>query len=326
MPAAITRNHHPGHDDAGHPCAREEWCSARRITRDPDGTATITPARTYQAFCATCTTAIETCLRELPEAYLRQSAELGRMPRTGEAGHAPFGPRPALREDVDALMRTTAITLRAWEARTRATARLTPPKPLPVHSPESVREAVKTLTAPGRMGTLLALQDGWMTRTYPLAPGRRGQPATISDALLELHPTAEIVHVGVDAITIIDRFGGKDAGLDILSLHRRAQAILGQVAKRPDLLDGVPCRRDDCGEYALERAAPPASPSQPAMYSRCAACRDEMDHDEYALWVTQWASWAGRAGPLVCRRCQQRRCGECSWGACTCRARGHAAA
>lgn len=311
-------------DDAGHPCAREEWCSARTITRASDGTATIEAARTYQAFCATCTTQIEICLRELPPAYLLLGAELGQMPRTGEAVRSPFGPRTALREDVDALMRTMAATLRSWEARTRATASLTPPRPFPVHSPESVREAVKTLAA--ALGTLLALQDGWMTRTFPLAPGRHGQPATVSAELLELHPDAEITRVGVDSVTIMDRFGGKDAGLEILRLHRRAQAILGQAAQRPDLLDGVPCRRDDCGDYALERAPAPASPSQPAMWSRCATCRDQMDQDEYALWVSQWASWAGRAGPLVCHRCQQNRCGECSWGACTCRASGHATA
>ena len=76
---------------------------------------------------------------------------------------------------------------------------------------------------------------------------------------------------------------------------------------------------------ALERAEPPSDPSLAAMHSRCAACRDEMDREEFSQWADMYASWAHGAGIQVCRRCslKEPRHAECCWHACSCTEGAH---
>jgi len=159
------------------------------------------------------------------------------------------------------------------------------------------------------------LQPGWMTRMVPLAQGRHGQPAAISDAAVELYGDSEIVRVGVDQVTLMTQLGGEAAGAEILRLHYRSLAILGEVSEQAETLDGVPCRK--CEDMALERAEPPSDPSLPAMWSQCASCRDQMSHEDFAAWAAMYAKWAEDMA-LTCKRCQGERCSECVYPGCGC--------
>lgn len=161
-------------DDPGHPCSRapSEFCDGARIIWLDDGTSRREPALTPRAFCEPCRSRIITCLEELPAAYLRLGFALGDAPKTGAAVRAPFGPSEPVRPEVDALMRSTAVLLGGWEARVRKVARLSRDDGAPPGSPQAVRDAAATLRA--HIDVLLALQPGWMTRTYTFPPGKPG--------------------------------------------------------------------------------------------------------------------------------------------------------
>jgi len=319
--------------------------------RQDDGTMKRTPARTPRSFCDDCAARIERCVGELPSAYGRLGAEIGMMPRRGQVTRSPFGPRLPLREDVDALMRLMACAVRGWEARVRAQVRWTPPAPFPVDSAESVTRAAVTLTRDQNPGVLLALQPGWMTRSFSLHPGRRNPPAvdictlcgvagwyehfqmntghpytTASqpDSLLaELDELAaagmgecEIVRMGVDFICVMTRLDGTAAGHEILHLHYRARRLLGETKAPRESFDGVPCRQ--CGDMgSLERAEPPSDPKIAAMHSRCASCGHAMDAKTYGQWAAWYSRWAQTAGPKTCKRCQRGKHDECAWSACS---------
>lgn len=143
-------------------------------------------------------------------------------------------------------------------------------------------------------------------------------PDVIPADVLEAIGDREIVRQGDGWVTILDELGGVSAGDEILDLHWRARRILGETRAQPEAFDGVPCR--NCDELALERAEPPSDPSLPAMHSRCAACRDEMDREEFAQWAERYAGWARGAGIQVCRRCSlaEPRHEDCAWAACSC--------
>lgn len=319
--------HSSEHDDAGSPCARGDWCSGATIRAGAGGTRERLAARTPRVFCGACETRITACLGELPGAYLRLAFEIGRKGGTPGGARSPAGPRLPLREDVDAIMRLTARLLRGWEARTRAVPPAwTPPVQVPVDSIESVAAAASALR--NRLGVMLALQPGWMTRSFALHPGRRGdQLAALSRELEELeatHGDQEIVRVGVDFISLQVQLSGRDAGEEILHLHYRARTVLGDTKAQPEAFDGVPCPR--CGDIALDRAEPPSDPAAPAMWSHCASCGSDMDTATFHQWVDWYATRAETAGLPACRRCQAGRCPECAWAACACRASGHTAA
>ena len=129
------------------------------------------------------------------------------------------------------------------------------------------------------------------------------------------HADREIVRLGVDYVALMVELGAKDAGTEILRLHYRAQAILGECGQQAETLDGVPCRK--CEDMALERAEPPSDPALPAMWSQCASCRDQMSHEDFAAWAAMYAKWADDAAP-TCKRCQAERCGECVYPGCAC--------
>jgi hypothetical protein len=313
-------------------CARSEWCYDRTVST-VNGETVITGALTPRAYCDMCTSHIRDCVLGLPGSWHLLGAGIGERPRTGQNSRSPFGPRLPLRENVDALMRLTAVILCGWEARIRVTARLTGRDALaPVHTIGAVKDAAGTIDR--NLGVLLALQPGWMTRTVSLQRGpalgtttsrwaaRVGQPPIIADkATGELVEQlrdlagAEIVRLGVDHVTLLTQAGGEDAGAEILRLHYRALAILGEVGQRADTLDGVPCK--SCEDMALEMAEPPSDPRLPAMYSQCASCRGQMSREDFIAWSAMYAKWADDLR-LTCRRCQAQNCGECAYGLCAC--------
>ena len=149
-------------------------------------------------------------------------------------------------------------------------------------------------------------------------------PGPVPDDLAAQIGDDEITVCGDGWVRVMTRRDGRSAGLEILELHYRGRRLAGCVPAPRVRLDGVPCRRQDCDQMALELAEPPSDPSLPAMHSRCAACRDEMTREEYDEWAARYARWAQSAGTFPCSRCRLGRCGECRWDACQCRAGGHA--
>jgi hypothetical protein len=315
-----------GSAEEGSLCARGEWCSAVTIQVAEDGSRKRVAARTPRVFCGPCETRIAACLDELPAAYGRMAAEIGETPRHGKPVRVPFGPRLVVRTDLDALMRLTTRTLRGWEARTRAVPPAwTPPADVPLDSGESVGKSVEAIAR--RLGAMLALQEGWMTRSFDLRPGRRNEAAALLRELEEMeavHGDREIMRIGVDFISLQVPVGGKEAGLEVLHLHYRARSVLGETTAPPEAFDGVPCRQ--CGDIALERAEPPSDPDTEAKHSRCASCGHAMDERTFTGWSKWYGGWAEGAGLPACKRCQRGRHGECAWPACPCASAGHAAA
>jgi hypothetical protein len=286
-----------GKEEGGEECSRGNYCSGRRIVTE-GSERKILPARTYGAFCESCRTLIASCLSELPPAYVRLAGEIGEPSSAGTAIRSPFGPRLPLRADVDALMRAIAETLLSWDERVRTIARLSVLDTQ--RSRRAVQAGVVTRSA-GLLGAhltvLLALEPGPMVR----AVRARSAP---------------------DDIVIAD-LGGKEAGEEILWLHRSALMILGEIVKQREPLDGVPCKR--CEEFGLERAEPPSNPEHEAMWSECSSCRHQMTKKQFEDWSRWYSTWAARTG-LGCRRCALQRHDECIYANCACRASGHVAA
>src|SRR5581483_7712732 len=172
----MVRRKDPGYDgsDSLRPCSREpaELCDGATVTWLDDGTSRREAMLTPRMFCEPCRSRIITCLEELPPAYGRLAAALGEAPRTGKAIRAPFGPGEPIRTEVDALMRVTAVILHGWEARVRKVARLDRRGTPDILDPESVEKAAETLAT--QADVLLALQPGWMTRTFTFPPGKPG--------------------------------------------------------------------------------------------------------------------------------------------------------
>lgn len=348
----------------GRPCAQGIWCAAPILVREDGGGFRREPRPGPRPFCDTDREIIRDKLDALPDAYRGLSHEIAEMRRAGSSGHMPFGPKLPLHEGMEALMREMTVTLATWHARVAATARLTPPDSDAVHSNglKAVAAAARVLCAGTHIDTLLGLEHEWMIRSVsvpfrhepeilrdPIArpawrlpspdwlpqPGqvhastRRGPvPPDLAEELAD----CEIVRVGADYLKVMRQPTGVDAGLDILSLHRRSDRLLGEVRQHADTLDGVPCRNQDCGDMALERAEPPSDPSQPAMYSVCASCRHMMSLEEYREWSAWYARWADGAG-LECVRCQRGDHDQCLYnaaisehGGCQCMACGHIAA
>ncbi|HZR50092.1 MAG TPA: hypothetical protein VFB06_11290 [Streptosporangiaceae bacterium] len=139
----------------------------------------------------------------------------------------------------------------------------------------------------------------------------------VPDDLAEEIGGQEIVTAGDGWVKVVRDRAGKDAGAEILDLHYRSRRLTGHTPAQREAFDGVPCRRISCEEFALERAAPPSDPSVPAMHSRCSACGDEMDKQEYDQQAKRWAS---SPGVQVCRRCSAAAPAhdDCRWTACAC--------
>jgi hypothetical protein len=336
-------------------CAQGAWCASPVLVRQEDGTFRREPRPGPRAFCDRDRGIIRDRLGDFPEGYDRLGEEMTELRRAGSTMRMPFGPSLPLHEGIEALMAEMARTLAGWHARVAAVARLTPPDPELVarDGRKVVARAAAVLCADTHIDTLLGLEEGWMTRSVPVpfrhepeiardpiarpawrVPARDWlpvpglvQPARSREPLppdiADEYADCEIVRVGADFLKVMKQPGGKDAGLDILSLHRRCERLLGEVRQYAETLDGVPCR--ECEDMALERAEPPSDPSRPAMYSVCASCRDMMTLNEYRQWSAWYARWADGAG-LECVRCQRGYHGDCIYGGCQCMACGHVAA
>ena len=346
------------------PCAQEDWCLSPTLRRLDDGSFLREPALGYQPFCHRDRMLILGKLGELPSGYLRLRAEAAILRRSGSTLRMPYGPVVPLDEGMDALRREMARDLGTWHARVAAVPglRLTRPQTPKVLGDGliAVRDAARILSA--HIDPLLSLQPGWMTRTAGFPPGRREdeppgpavsrlmgregrdrtadwlpdqtcatarpRPGVAPDELIEEFADADAVRSGVDYLTVMLRgereTDGIGAGLGILRLHRLCMRLTGEVREQAEILDGIPCRREDCEDMALERAEPPADPSRPAMHSVCASCRDTMALEEYREWAGWYARWADGL-ELACRRCELDRHGECIYARCACKAGGHAA-
>lgn len=302
--------------DGQRECSRDpaELCSGFRLVTQPDGTFQRRPGLTYRAFCDPCADHLAACLRELPLAYLRLAHELRQQSRGGRSVRVPFGPRIPLRAEIDALMRYMAPILAGWDARVRATARLSRPDRR-IDTPGAVTDMAGTLE--DNITTLLSLQAAEMSRTFNLKPNRHGRPPSIDPELEELLGDHEIVRFGIDYVTIMQPgIDGATAGNEIIDIRYRARRVLGDTRPLPETFDGIPCR--SCDVMGLERAEPPSDPKAPAKKSRCASCGDTMDDATFEQWAAWYAGWTRRVTIPACRRCLAGRHDECAWNACSC--------
>jgi hypothetical protein len=163
--------------EAGHPCSRipAEFCDGSRVAWLEDGSSRREPALTSRPFCDPCRSRILACLEELPSAYGRLQDALGDPPKTGDLIRAPFGPTENIRPEVDALMRVISVILHGWEARVRGSRLRLTQRTAPILAAESVKVAAETIGK--NIDVLLALQDGWMSRTYAIPLEKPGDAA-----------------------------------------------------------------------------------------------------------------------------------------------------
>lgn len=289
----------PGEDAEGELCSRGPYCSGRRIVTE-GGERKVIPARTYGPFCPACRGLIASCLAELPPAYERLAGETAQMHRRGTSGHSAFGPKLPFNPVYPDLMNRIAETLLSYEERVRDAARLSALDTALSrrrNQHDAVCDAVRLLGHADYFSALLALPPGPMVRSVP----DRSRP---------------------DEIAIVE-LGGKDAGEEILALHRQALLILGEIVRQREFLDGIPCRR--CESISLFRAETASDPAKEAMHSDCRECHDQMSLATFTAWAQMYASWSQSAG-VACRKCQRGRCTECQWSACSCAAVEHDAA
>ena len=277
----------------GHECARGQWCAAAKNAEQPDGGTLRVPGFTYQAFCQACADRIVDVLTELPKSYARLEAEYSNPARrNSEVIRTPFGPSVLIRLDVDALQREAPPIVGGWAARVRSVPglQLSPARHSP-STPEGFAEACKVLRL--HPGPLFSLQSGWMTRTYRMPVGKPGteSQSPIAPEIVDRLGDLEILHVGVDFVTVQVECDGATAGNEILDLEHRHAAVLNELRARPEPLTGVPCRADGCGWMTLVRAEPPSDPSDPGFYSICTKCRDRMDEATYTDWVALCAAY-----------------------------------
>ena len=307
----------PQDAEGRHPCSRQppELCDGARIVVQADGTSRRMPALTPRAFCDPCRSRIITCLEDLPAAYERLEEAITDPVRRNSPVRVTPGSKVLVSPEIDALMRPMAALLGGWFARVRSVPGLQLADPgVPHDSPEGVKAACEALAR--HVSPLLALQDGWTTRTYTWQPGTP-MPADLEEEIGE----EEIVATGDGWVKITVRRTGAHAGNEILDLHWRARKLLGETKGRPESFDGIPCR--SCEAMTLERAEPPSDPSLPANHSRCPECGDEMDRETFAQWADTYVQWARGAGIKECKRCSLGRCGDCCWVACSCMAEEH---
>lgn len=252
-------------------CARGDWCLSRIITFT-DGERSISPALTPRAYCDRCAEHIARCAADLPGFWLRLKYAIGDSVQAEVPVHAPFGPQVILREDVDAHLRLSAVLLGGWAARVRGVPQLA--LSAPEHAwdtPAGVRDNARVLAM--HASVLLAMQPGWMTRTFRTPLGEEDQ---------EWLADCEIVRVGVDYIETQVRTDGEDAGRDLQYLHYRARSLLLETSPPPEVLIS-PCR--DCTWRALRRVW------DRGMFSRCDHCGDEMDWPAYQANSKRWAAY-----------------------------------
>jgi hypothetical protein len=260
-------------------CAQGQWCAGAVTGRDGSKTGAPGP----RAFCDRDRGRIESALAELPRLYVTLAGELGRPMQPETVIRSPFGPKLAIRGDIDAIMRLYVEVLVSWHVRVATVARLSMPAERDEEKRSTVRDgwyvdrAVRVLSQPEHFNVLLALDKEPMRR------------AVSHSVVAELGDVDGIVRSVYAAIT--PDLDGGDAGLEILRLHRVSGAILGETRARPQELIGVPCRVADCDMMTLYRAELPSDPDAPVTWSKCASCGDQMTEAEYREWVAMCAAY-----------------------------------
>jgi hypothetical protein len=291
-------------DQAGQrPCARGDFCARRTVTFE-DGERIITPAMSPRAYCDRCSGHIARCAADLPGFWLRLAAKIGDPLQAEVQVHIPFGPQVILREDVDAHLRFTALTVAGWAGRVRGIGRIAPP--VRAHDcAGGVRD--NALLLERHVTVLLALGPGWMTRQIPVPPMPRDedmrvlgtdwlpQPGQVAPArepaeplppdLAQEYADHELVRVTIDSMQPMVLADGEDAGRDIQWLHYRSRSLLLETNPPPEVLI-TPCRQ--CTRRALRRAWPD---SERDLYSRCDYCQDEMSSEEYDVNAKRWVAY-----------------------------------
>jgi hypothetical protein len=224
------------------PCARRERCRSAETTVI-DGETITTPAQTPGTYCRSDRNLIYRSLASLPELWVRLHLELSvKATASGDKVAGSRTPPVPPNLAADALMRETLTVLAAWDERIRTAAHLTRPDTqlsrLRRDGP-ALDGMVRTLLA--HLDGLLALPADAMCRAYPIDShedigrlpegcyGRSNRTGGYADVAVEL--------------------SGADAGEDILRLHHRARAFLGET-RMCERLD-VPC--PGCDLLMLER-------------------------------------------------------------------------
>jgi hypothetical protein len=277
----------------GHECARGKYCAAAKNVEQPDGSILRVPGFTYQVFCQACTGKIVEVLTELPKSFAKLEAEYGSpVRRNDQAIRVPFGPSVPIRLDVDALQREAPPIIGGWAARVRSVPglQLSPAEYSP-YSPEGFAEACKVLRI--HKDPLFSLQPFKMTRTFRMPVGKPGtEPqAPVAPEIVDQLGDREILHIGLDFVTVQVECDGATAGNEILDLQHHHAAVLNELRVKPQPLTGVPCRADGCGWMTLVRAEPPSNPDDPGYYSICTRCRDRLAEDDYKDWVALCAAY-----------------------------------
>ncbi|MEV4180203.1 hypothetical protein AB0J28_01990 [Streptosporangium canum] len=204
--------------DSMRECARASRCSDPRI-ETANGKTTRWPALTPRAFCDSCRGVIARALDDLPMLFVRVHMELG---GSQQASGGPVvsvsksAPVP-LSLQADELIRLILATLVSWEERVRTVARLS---------------ELDTATSRRRRDGVI-LTQAWTILAAHL------------DALLALEPEP-MVRDGE-----LVELGGADAGLDVLYLAWRCQALLTETTKAARHLEGIPCSCGFCELYEI---------------------------------------------------------------------------
>lgn len=262
-------------DDGLRPCAQGAYCASATLETGENGEKVRVPERGPRAFCEPDRAKIADALCDLPRMYAQLAAELGTPVRRESMIHAVFGPKVPLRADVDEIMTRYAEILVSWHEQVAVVARLADPgqgRPRVL-----VTRALEVLSAEGRLDILLALEPRPMIRA-----------ASYRD-LETLGDVDGVVRPGY--VATMPDLDGADAGLEILGLHRRSKAILGETREKPVELLGVPCRRQDCDMLALQRAELPPDPGDDPPWSVCSCCGDVMTESAYRQWTRRYARW-----------------------------------
>ena len=244
-------------------CAQGDWCRGYRIE---DGKRL--PALPPRPFCEPCARLIAKNLDDLPERFAQLYAELGNKRKAGERISGTREAPVPVRLDIDALMREIIMVLASWDERIRHLAGMTFPGTTATRlrrDGPAITSYVETLAL--RLSALLTLQSEPMRRDILIEEVRPGDTGVI-------HVSAEYASVNRD-------LSGIDAGLEILTLHRRCRAKLAETRRR-DHLD-VPCpgcdalglERDDGSDWAAE----------------CTQCGRQLNQDQYELWTGQMAAY-----------------------------------
>lgn len=253
------------------------------------GERTVLAAYTPRAYCDPCADHIGRCLEGAADTetgedngmaalYGRLHAELGEARQAEVMVKIPFGPSVPLSEAIDAQMRLMGETLCSWEERVRDVASLSSLGAAgnrPQDTLADIERSVSILVP--RISTLISLAPLEMPRSLP--------PWAVQDE----DTACEILAWNGYDITIAPLLDGRRAGQEILHLHYMARRLLLETNPPMPLLPDFRCRV--CEQKALRKAPPPWHEDGEWFRSRCDACGDEMDDEDYRQNALRWIAY-----------------------------------